>query len=350
MKGYAYLGEGKTGWIEKEKPNASGDAVLIRPMLVSPCTSDVHNAEFDYVKPGRILGHEGIGEIVEVGELVKDFKIGDIVAVSPVSPDWNSVMAQKGSPQHFNGPLSGNLISNRVDGLFAEYALIPYAEANIAKVPDDISPEAAVMTTDMMNTGLTGAEMADISFGDTVVVLGIGPVGLMAVAGARLQGAGRIIAIGSRPVCVEAAKRYGATDIINYKEGDIAKQVFTLTEKKGADRVIVAGGDEHALNQAVSMVRYGGTISNINYFTTDKTLDISNIRWGFGMGNKTIRGSLTHGGRARLEALMELIRYGRIDPQPLITHRFEGMDGIPEAFRMMSEKPGDMIKTCVKLG
>jgi len=349
MKGFAYVSPGKVDWIEKERPLAVGADAVVRPLVVSPCTSDVHNVECGYVEAGRILGHEGVAEIVQVGDNVRDFRVGDIVAVAAITPDWNTVLSQKGVPQHFGGPLTGNVISNRTDGLLAEYALIPNVDANVAKVPDGVSWEAAAMATDMMTTGLYGAELADIRFGDTVVVLGIGPVGLMSVAGAKLRGAGRIIAIGSRPVCIEVARRYGATDIVNYREGDIVKQVFALTAKKGADCCIVAGGDEMALNQAVSMVRYGGTVSNVNYFTTTGNLEISNPRWGYGMSNKTIRCGLTSGGRARMEAMMDLIRYGRIDPELLLTHRFYGMESIPEAFRLMTEKPRDLIKTCVAL-
>ena len=98
------------------------------------------------------------------------------------------------------------------------------------------------------------------------------------------------------------------------------------------------------------MVRYGGTISNVNYFTTTGNLEFSNPRWGYGMSNKTIRCGLTSGGRARMEAMLDLIRYGRIDPEILITHRFKGMDAIPEAFRLMTEKPRNLIKTSVFIG
>ena len=349
MKGYAFLSKGQAGWVEKDRPHASAAAAVVRPLMVSPCTSDVHNVEFGYVEPGRILGHEGVGEVVEVGELVRDFAPGDIVAIPAVTPDWSTPLSQKGVPQHFAGPMTGNVISNRIDGLLAEYALIPNADANLTPIPKGVSWEAAVMATDMMTTGLYGAELADVQFGDTVVVLGIGPVGLMSVAGARLRGAGRIIAIGSRPNCVEAAKFYGATDIVNYKEGDVVKQVFALTHKQGADRCIIDGGGDDALNQALSMVRYGGTIGNVNYFTTTGNLEISNPRWGFGMSNKTIRCGLTGGGRARIGAMLELVRYGRIDPTVLITHRYQGFDQIPEAFRAMTDKPRDLIKTCVTL-
>jgi len=349
MVGFAYLEKGKAGWVERDCPVATGLDVVVRPLIVSPCTSDVHNVECGYVDPGRILGHEGVAQVVQVGDMVKDFKPGDVILVPAITPNFRTVMSQKGVSQHFDGPMTGNMISNVTDGLLAEYCLIPDADANLAKIPEGVSLEDAVMAADMMTTGLYGVELADVQFGDTVVVLGIGPVGLMAVAGAKLRGAGRIIAVGSRPGCVEAARLYGATDIVNYKEGDIVRQVYALTNKKGADRCIIAGGDDNALNQALSMVRYGGTIANINYFTTSGNLELSNPRWGFGMSGKTIRCGLTSGGRARMEAMLALIRYGRIDPSHLITHRLEGMDSVPAAFRLMTEKPRDLIKVCVRL-
>lgn len=349
MKGFAYLSPGQAGWVEKKRPVAEGIDAVVRPICISPCTSDVHNVEMGYVHPGRILGHEGVAQVVQVGRAVKDFAPGDIVLVSALTPDFRTLMSQKGMPQHCSGPLTGNVLSNRADGLMAEYAWVPDADMNLAKLPQDVSPEAAVMACDMMNTGLYGSEQADIQFGDTVVVLGIGPVGLMAVAGARLRGAGRILAVGSRPACIEAARRYGATDIINYKEGDVVRQVHEMTAKQGADRCIIAGGGEQALDQALSMVRYGGVVSNVNYFTTPGSLHFSNPRWGYGMSNKTIRCGLTSGGRARMEALLALIRYGRIDPTALVTHRLEGFPAIETAFRLMKEKPAGLIKACVHL-
>ena len=231
----------------------------------------------------------------------------------------------------------------------AELARVPDADMNLAKLPDGVSMEAAVMATDMINTGLFGVELAEVAFGDTVVVLGIGPVGLMAVAGTKLRGAGRIIAVGSRPACVEAARFYGATDIVNYKEGDVAGQVYALTRKQGADRCVICGGGDDALGQAVAMVRPGGTVGSVNYFTTPGNLSFSNPRWGFGMSNKTIRCGLTAGGRVRIEAMMALIRYGRIDPGPLVTHRYRGFDGLEDAYRIMAEKPPELIKAVVSL-
>ena len=214
MKAFAYLGDGTAGWVEKPIPQPTGFDGVIRPLLVSPCTSDVHNVEIDCLKPGRILGHEGLGEIVAVGEGVKGFQVGEIVVVPPVTPDWRTVPSQLGAHQHCAGLITGQKLSNSEDGLLAEYALIRDLDANAARIPPGVSPEGAVMAADMLNTGLYGAELAEVRPGDAVVVMGVGPVGLMAIAGARLRGAGRIIAIGSRKAGVELAKFYGATDQI----------------------------------------------------------------------------------------------------------------------------------------
>ena len=347
MRAFAYLSNGAAGWIEKPRPHASGFDAVIRPLMAAPCTSDVHNVAIDCLMPGRILGHEGLGEIVEVGELVRDFRVGEIVVVPPVTPDWRTVPSQMGAHQHCAGLITGQKLSNSEDGLLAEYALIRDIDANAARIPDNVSPEAAVMAADMLNTGLYGAELADVSPGDTVVVLGIGPVGLMAVAGARLRGAGRIIAIGSRPKCAELARFYGATDLVNYREGDVLRRVHLLTDKKGADCCICAGGGDDALSQAVAMVRWGGTVGNVNYFTTYGDLPLNNVRYGFGMGNKTIRGGECPGGRARMEKLLALLQYRRVDPVPLITHRFSGLTGAEDAYRLMKEKPPELVKALV---
>ena len=120
MKAFAYLGDGTAGWVEKPIPQPTGFDGVIRPLLVSPCTSDVHNVEIDCLKPGRILGHEGLGEIVAVGEGVKEFQVGELVVVPPVTPDWRTVPSQLGAHQHCAGLITGQKLSNSEDGLLAE--------------------------------------------------------------------------------------------------------------------------------------------------------------------------------------------------------------------------------------
>jgi len=299
MKGFAMLGIGKVGFIEKEKPVAGAYDAIVKPLAVSPCTSDIHTVYEGAMgeRSDMILGHEAVGEVVEVGSEVHDFKPGDRVVVPAITPDWRSEAVVRGYPQHSNGLLAGWKFSNFKDGVFAEFFHVNDADMNLAHLPEDIDPATAVMLCDMMTTGFHGAELANIELGDTVVCIGIGAVGLMGIAGARLRGAGRIIAIGSRPVSVEAAKFYGANDIVNYKDGDTVDQVMDLVDGKGVDRVIIAGGNADILESAVKMVKPGGTVSNINYFGSGDTLGIPRLEWGCGMAHGEIRGGLAHGGR-----------------------------------------------------
>lgn len=349
MKGFAMLSINNLGWIEKDKPAAGPYDAIVRPLALSPCTSDIHTVFEGAIgdRHNMILGHEAVGVIEEVGNEVKDFKVGDRVIVPAITPDWRSLEVQAGFQQHSNGMLAGWKFSNFKDGVFAEYFHVNDADMNLALLPDEISLESAVMITDMMTTGFHGAELADIQLGSTVAVIGIGAVGLMAIAGSKLRGAGRILAVGSRPVCVEAAKFYGATDIINYKNGDIAKQILDLTYGKGVDRVILAGGTTETLIQAVSIVKPGGVVSNVNYHGKGDFLPIPRVEWGCGMAHKKIVGGLCPGGRLRMEMLTDLVKYKRVDLSKLVTHVYNGLDKIEDALLQMREKPRDLIKPVV---
>ena len=349
MKGYAMLGIGKTGWIEKDVPACGPLDAIVRPIAVSPCTSDIHTVWEGAIgeRTDMILGHEAVGEIVEVGSLVKDLKVGEKVIVPAITPDWGSLEAQAGYSMHSGGMLSGWKFSNFKDGVFAEYFHVNEADANLARLPEGLDPAAAVMLSDMVPTGFHGAELADVQYGESVCVIGIGPVGLMAVAGAALKGAGRLFAVGSRPNCVEAAKAYGATDIINYREGDIVEQILEKTGGKGVDKVIIAGGDNDTFIQAVTMLKPGGRIGNVNYLGAGDFVRIPRVEWGCGMGHKTIAGGLMPGGRLRMERLAALLVNGRLDTSRLLTHRFQGFDHLEEALLLMKDKPKDLIKPVV---
>ena len=183
MKGFAMLGMGKTGWIEKARPVCGALDAIVRPIAVSPCTSDVHTVWEGALgeRKDLILGHEAVGEVVEVGSLVRDFVPGDRVIVTAITPDWGSEEAQRGFAMHSGGMLAGWKFSNYKDGVFAEFFHVNEADANLAKLPDDLDPGTACMLCDMMPTGFHAAELAEIGFGESVCVIGIGPVGLMAV-------------------------------------------------------------------------------------------------------------------------------------------------------------------------
>ena len=190
------LGLNKAGWIEKERPSCGPMDAIVKPIAVAPCTSDVHTVWEGAIgdRKDMILGHEATGEIVEVGKMVKDFKPGDRVLVPAITPDWNSLEAQAGYSMHSGGMLAGWKFSNFKDGVFAEYFHVNDADGNLALIPKGIDPVEATMLSDMVPTGFHGVELAGVQFGDTVLVIGIGPVGLMSVAGAALSGASYIYA------------------------------------------------------------------------------------------------------------------------------------------------------------
>ncbi len=343
------LGINKVGWIEKEKPVAAPYDAIVKPIAVSPCTSDIHTV-FEGALGERedmILGHEAVGEVVEVGSEVKDFKPGDKVIVPAITPDWRTIESQRGFSQHSGGMLAGWKFSNFKDGVFAEFFHVNDADMNLAYLPDDIPVESAVMITDMVTTGFHGAELANIQLGDVVAVIGIGPVGLMAVAGAKILGASRILGVGSREALIEAANFYGATDIVNYRNGPVDEQVMELTNGKGVDRVIIAGASPEIMKTAVKVVKPGGTVSNINYYGEGDTIPIPRLDWGSGMAHKTIVGGLTPGGRDRMEKLIDLVKYNRVDPSKLVTHKFHGFNHIEEALMLMKDKQQDLIKPVV---
>ena len=249
---------------------------------------------------------------------------------------------------HSGGMLAGWKFSNFKDGVFSEFFHVNDADGNLALLPDNINVVDACMLSDMVPTGFHGVELADVQFGDTVLVIGIGPVGLMSVAGANLRGAARIIAVGSRPVCVEAAKKYGATDFINYKNGPIEDQVMAMTNGKGVDKIIIAGGTVETFDTAVKVLKPGGKIGNVNYLGSGDVINIPRVEWGVGMGHKQINGGLMPGGRLRMEKLSALVSSGKLDLAPLSTHVFEGWEHIEEALFLMRDKPADLIKPVVK--
>ena len=342
---------GEVGWIDTKKPEAGPLDAIVKPLAISPCTSDVHTVWAGAIgeRFNMVLGHEAVGEVAEVGSLVKDFKPGDRVIVPAITPDWGALESQAGFPQHSGGMLSGWKFSNFKDGVFGEFFHVNEADANLGRLPDGVAIEDAVMLSDMVPTGFHGVELAEVTFGDAVVVIGIGPVGLMAVAGCALHGAGRIYAVGSRPNCITVAKKYGATDIINYKNGDIVQQVMDLTKGKGVDKVVIAGGDVDTFDQAIKMLKPGGRIGNVNYLGEGEFVKIPRIEWGVGMGHKSISAGLTPGGRYKMERLATLLETKKLDTSLLLTHKYKGFENIEKALLQMKDKTPDLIKPVVTI-
>lgn len=348
MRAFAMTGHGRVGIIDVPKPKSNSPFhAILQPISMSVCTSDVNTVYgTGSKKPDNlILGHECIARVIEIGDGVYDVKKGDIVAVPAMTPNWREVAIQEGNTLHAGRPFSANALGRSIPGEFAEYFVIDDADTTLAKLPAGVGISDALMCVDMVTTGFTGVEAADIRFGDVVVVIGIGAVGLMAVQGAVLRGAARVIAIGGREICKNLAKKYGATDILDYKDGDYVTKVKEMTNGIGADAVLICGGGDESFPAAIEMVRYGiGRVVNLNHYKGDGALQIPKFSGGRGMGGKSIFMELGKGGRARMERLLSLVKYQRITPGDLITHRLYGLDSLVQALEMMRRKAEDLIK------
>ncbi len=349
MKAFVMKKIGEVGWIEKDRPECGPLDAIVKPLAIAPCTSDIHTVYEGGVgeRFDMVLGHETCGEIVEVGELVKNFKVGDKVLVTAITPDWSSVEAQGGYSMHSGGALAGWKFSNIKDGVFGEYFHVNDADGNLALIPKGMDYGTACMLSDMVPTGFHAAELADIQFGDVVAIFGLGPVGLMATAATALKGAGRIIVVDSREQVIPIAKAYGATDIVDFKVAPAEEQIMKLTDGKGVDKVLIAGGDQKIFEIAMKILKPGGRIGNVNYLGSGDYIQIPRVEWGVGMSHKVINGGLMPGGRLRLEKLSKLIEFGKLDPSLIITHRFEGFENIEKALELMRTKEDGVIKPVV---
>ncbi|CRF47150.1 Threonine dehydrogenase and related Zn-dependent dehydrogenases [Helicobacter heilmannii] len=363
VKGFAMLGIGKVGIIEKEslecvvpvrqKLELGPKDAFVRPLAVAPCTSDLHTCYEGGIgeRTDMFLGHEGVGEVLQVGALVQDFKEGDIVIIPAITPDWSSLGAQRGYAQHDHGALSGWKFSNFKDGVFAEKIHINDADGNLGHLPEGVEITDAVMLSDMITTGFHCAEQAAIKPGDRVAVVGLGPVGLMALAGANLMGASEIYAVDCVPFRYEVAhKHYGATHFVDFSKAPMHEQILELTKGVGADKILIAGGGTGILSEACACLINGGVVSNVNYFGSGEVLPLSREAWNVGMGHKTIKGGLTPGGRYRMEKLARLLQTQKLSVKPIITHHLEGkFEEIAQALAWMKDKPANFIKPVVKI-
>lgn len=349
MKGLVLAGKNHIEWRDVEPPKIKTpfDAIA-RPLVVTPCSGDPHCIQTAQpVFLGKVFGHEGIGVIEEVGSQVKDFKAGDLVILPTVPAVWRSRMAQEGLAKLM-------LYSTDTDdvgygGFFAEHTLVADADMNLAHIPENITMEQAIIIPDVLATGFSAAEATDIRFGDTVLVIGIGPIGLMAARGAVLKGAARVIGVGSRAVTFEAARKLGVTDLVNYKEGDIIEQVLDLTHGQLVDKVIIAGGADASqiFGAAMTLVRMGGIISSLAAFLENETVTLPNNQWFYGSRDKTIKAVQSQGGRVYLERLIAMVSAGRIDPSIVVTHKFHGLDKVTDALDLMASRDQTIMKAAV---
>ncbi|MBP8842331.1 MAG: alcohol dehydrogenase catalytic domain-containing protein, partial [Lachnospiraceae bacterium] len=180
MKAFVLKEPGVVGYEQVPEPVLTPYGAILKPVAVAPCSSDVHTVFGGGSRkaPNLVLGHECVARVLEVGEYVTDFVPGELVAVPAITPDWRAKSIQEHNFKHASAPFSGHQLGRTQPGVFSERFLIPDADTTLAKIPEGVSLEQALMCVDVVTTGFTGAQNADIKFGDTVVVMGIGPIGL----------------------------------------------------------------------------------------------------------------------------------------------------------------------------
>ena len=347
MKAFVMLGIGATDFVEKPIPEPGPNDAVVKTTAALVCTSDCHLVYGTIGERNNLtIGHEAAGVVYRLGREVRSVKEGDRVTVNAITPCFRCHACQRGYPSQCGGLLGGWKLSHTKDGVFAEYFHVNDAVANLVPIPDTISDEAACYVTDMMSTGFKGAEEAQIPIGGTVAIFGQGPVGLMATAGARLLGAGLIIAVDKRSNRLELSKYYGADIILNFTEVDPDEEIMDITNGIGVDASLEAIGSQMAFDSCIRVTRPGGTIVNLGIHSDGDTIDILRSGWGMGLKEHTIRSVLCPGGRERMERMLRLIEMKRIDPTKLTTHNFS-FDQLDIAFDMMSTKEDNIIKPLI---
>lgn len=347
MRAFVMKSLGNVGFMDKPVPEAGPDDAIIKTTRALICTSDAHTVHGAIgPRENLTLGHEAVGVVYAVGSEVKLFRPGDRVVVGAITPDWGDPASQAGHSSQSGQPLGGWKFSNSKDGVFAEYFHVNEADANMAHIPDAVADDVAVYCCDMLSTGFAGAENAHIPLGGTVAIFAQGPVGLMATVGAKLRGAGLVIAIDSVPARQDLARFYGADVIVDNSKVDVVEAILALTGGVGVDSAIEALGADITFQNAIAVTKPGGTISNIGYHGEGDFVHIPRVPWGVGMAEKTITTALCPGGSLRMNRLLRLLEMKRVNPTRMTTHTFP-FEQLETAFDIMEKKRDGVIKPLI---
>lgn len=319
MQALTYLGPGRRALEAKPKPRiqAATDAI-VRITATTICGTDLHILKGDVptVTPGRILGHEGVGIIEEVGTSVSNFQVGTHVLISCITSCGRCTNCKRGMYSHCeNG--GGWILGNLIDGTQAEYVRIPYADNSLYPIPAGADEEALVMLSDILPTGFEcGVLNGKVKPGDTVAIVGAGPIGLAALLTAQFYAPGEIIMIDGDKNRLEVSTRFGATKVISSIDGKAAEEVMALTGNKGVDVVIEAVGVPGSFDTCQRIVAAGGHIANIGVHGKPVQLHLDKL-WS---QNITLTTGLVD--TATTPMLLKTVISGKLQPKQLITHRF----------------------------
>lgn len=360
MKAAIFVEKGRVEVVDKKIPDVGPNDALVKITTTTICGTDVHILKGEYpVAKGLTIGHEPVGIIEKLGSNVKGYQEGQRVIAGAICPSFTSYPCQDGFPSqdgayldedgtcscHGYKATAGWRFGNTIDGAQAEYVLVPDAQANLAPIPDALSDEQVLMCPDIMSTGFKGAENANIRIGDIVAIFAQGPIGLCATAGARLRGASIIIAIDGSDSRLEVAKKMGATVTLNFTKVDVIDEIMKLTGGRGVDASIECLGRQSTFQQALKILKPGGTLSSLGVYSEDLTIPLQAI--AAGLGDHTIRTALCPGGKERMRRLMNVVANGGVDLKPLVTHTRK-LDDIAEAYDLFANQRDGVLKIAIK--
>jgi alcohol dehydrogenase len=319
MKALVYHGPNQRSWDTVPHPTIKlpTDAI-VKIDTATICGTDLHILKGDVpaVKPGTILGHEAVGTVVETGSAVTNFEIGDHVLISCITSCGSCRYCKEARYGQCTGG-GGWIFGHLIDGLQAEYARVPFADNSLYKIPSGLSDEQVLFLSDILPTSFEiGVLNGGVKPGDTVAIVGAGPIGLAAVMTAKLYTPGRIIVIDLADSRLAKAKEFGADLTINNGREDAVKRVMELTGGLGADVAIEAVGVPATFELAAELIRPGGTLANIGVHGKPVTLHLETL-W---IKDVTITTGLVDS--RTIPQLLSLIQGGRLDPTIMATHRF----------------------------
>ena len=325
MKALVYHGAGEKSWIDAPDPTIQTPTdIIVRIDTTTICGTDLHilKGHVPAVTPGRILGHEGVGVITEVGSSVTQLAVGDNVIISCIKSCGHCSFCQQGIFAHCLGDEGasgiGWVFGHLIDGTQAEYVRVPYAETSVHKVPEGVTNHQGVLLSDILPTGFEiGVQYGQVKPGDVVAVIGAGPVGLAVMATAGLYGAARIIAVDLDANRVEQAKKFGATDGVNSGDADWKAQIMALTDGWGVDVAVEAVGISQTFQMATEIVRPGGRVANVGVHGTSVDLQLQNL-W---IQNIAITMGLVNSNTTPL--LLKLVASGKLNVDNFATHHFK---------------------------
>ena len=334
MRALVYHDPGNLAFQEAPDPEITDDGdVIVRVDATTICGTDLHILMGDVpVAPGRILGHEAVGTVDEIGAGVHRLRPGDRVLVPCISACGTCRFCRDGRYGQCLGG-GGWILGHTIDGTQADYVRVPFADTSTYRVPDGLSDEEILMLADVLPAGYeVGVLAGGVRPGDVVAVVGAGPIGLSAITGARLYSPSHIVAIDLSGTRLEAAKQFGADVMVNNAREDPLAVIRDLTGGLGADVAIEAVGGHASFELAVSLARPGGRIANIGVHGEAATLHLEE-EW---TRDITITTGLVD--TSSIPTLMRLLTTGQIDAKRFVTHHF-GLDEFDQAYDVFAAAP-----------